>query len=100
MTRKRLHRFQSRDLNEPEIIAEFKDRGCFVYSLTGEDLPDLLIGHQGHWALVEVKAEGLGLKPGQQDFKDLCRGRSLQWYLADHIDDVPQILVAMEHRNA
>jgi len=85
----------SRDLNEEAIIAEFKAAGAFVCkvastAMTG--LPDLIVGHAGKLAFVEVKQPGGRFRADQERFRLHCEKEQLPWYLADHIDDVPQIL--------
>jgi hypothetical protein len=89
------HWHSSRDENEQAIIAEFLASAAIVLKLAttaNTGLPDLLIGHGGKWALVEVKMPGNGLRAAQERFRAKCEIYQLPWFLADHIDDVPVIL--------
>jgi Holliday junction resolvase len=51
-----LHRRAARrDANEAEIVAALRAVGATVQQLSGEDVPDLLVGFRGVDYLVEVK---------------------------------------------
>lgn len=52
-----------RDLNEPEIIEEFRRHGAGVVQLDVKGVPDLLVGWKGTNLLVEVKGQ-VGPKGG------------------------------------
>jgi hypothetical protein len=76
-----------RDANEPEIVAALKAVGATVQQLSGEDVPDLLVGFRGGDYLLEVKrplgprgghAEGIkhvSLTPEQATWHAAWRGR-------------------------
>ena len=54
-----------RDANEAEIIAILKQMGCSVAMLTGDGLPDLLVGLDGVNILIEIKSANGRLTPAQ-----------------------------------
>jgi VRR-NUC domain len=85
----------SRDQNEQAIIAEFKAAGAFVTKIASNattGLPDLIIGHAGKLAFVEIKMPGNPLRADQERFRAECEREGLLWFLADHIDDVLGIM--------
>lgn len=57
-----------RDAREPEVIAAFKTVSAVVRQLSGKGVPDLLVGYQRQWFLVEVKAPGRGTTAAQTVF--------------------------------
>jgi hypothetical protein len=78
-----------RDAAEPAIIKALEAVGASVWQLSGEDIPDLLVGYRGRTFLLEVKTPGLEytdkrngktykrdgkLSEGQQAFFDSWRG--------------------------
>lgn len=78
-----------RDAAEPAIIAALRAVGATVHQLSGEDIPDLLVGYRGRTTLLEVKTPGLEytdkrngktykrdgkLSEGQQAFFDSWKG--------------------------
>ena len=75
-----------RDANEKDIVDALKHVGALVHRLDGKDIPDLLVGFDGQWFLMEVKMP-LGpkggtvdhqvLSPGQQGFFDEAHRRRL-----------------------
>lgn len=84
------HWHSSRDANEKEIITEFEALGAIVIKLSSTartGLPDLLVGHNGKLAFVEVKQPGEPLRADQERFRLLCERENYLWFLADHIDD-------------
>ena len=64
------------DSNHKEIADGLRERGYSVLSLArlGFDAPDLLVGTGTHNVLLEVKAKGGKLSPGQKEFFALWRG--------------------------
>jgi hypothetical protein len=83
-----LHRRAARrDANEAEIIAALRAVGATVQQLSGEDVPDLLVGFRGVDHLMEIKrplgprgghAEGIkhvSLTPDQAKWHAAWRGR-------------------------
>jgi hypothetical protein len=68
-----------RDANEAEIIAALRAVGATVQQLSGEDVPDLLVGFRGVDYLVEVKMP-LGPKGGASD-RVLSEGQAT-WHAA------------------
>lgn len=45
------------DDNQATIVAALREQGCFVQpmSAVGQGVPDLLVGYQGYWNVLEVK---------------------------------------------
>jgi hypothetical protein len=67
-----------RDRNEPEVIQAFRIAGCSVWQLSGRDIPDLLVGLQGHAYPVEVKDRLGKVTPGQLKAFRLWRGSPVE----------------------
>ncbi len=44
-----------RDANEPGIVEALRKSGALVDRIDGTGTPDLLVGYQGEWFLLEVK---------------------------------------------
>lgn len=63
-----------RDSAEPEVVEAFEDGGATVAKLSGNGLPDLLVGFMGHDHLVEVKTGRSGLRASQNRFAAFWRG--------------------------
>lgn len=71
-----------RDSTELDVVAALRDAGALVRQLDARDLPDLLVGFQGRWTLLEVKrppgprggtsADGQKLSDGQAEFFARC----------------------------
>jgi hypothetical protein len=62
-----LKRFAARrDSSEPDIIVALRAFGFSVQQLSGENVPDLLIGKLGVTRVVEVKTGNAPFKPGQR----------------------------------
>ena len=47
-----------RDENEPLIVEALRKAGALVDRIDGTGVPDLLVGYQERWALLEVKVPG------------------------------------------
>lgn len=47
-----------RDAAEPAIVAALRAVGASVWSVSGKDIPDLLVGYKGRTYLLEVKTPG------------------------------------------
>jgi hypothetical protein len=45
-----------RDPGEAAIVSALRRAGAFVWHLSAEGIPDLLVGHRKRWLLLEVKA--------------------------------------------
>ena len=89
----------NRDANEPDIIAEFGRLGASCWRLQAslhKGFPDLLLGHSGTFALVEVKQEGKPLKPDQTATRDWFLSMGFLWFLADSPDDCQTILQSID----
>lgn len=81
-----------RDPGEAPIIKALQTAGCMVKQLSGEDLPDLLVGLRGRFVLVEVKEpagprggtskKGQKLREGQRVFAMTCQALGLPVYVA------------------
>jgi hypothetical protein len=79
------------DANQPEIVKALKRIGCKVVNLSrlGGGIPDLLVGYQGRWCLLELKD---GSKPpSERELNPL----QVEWhnehsgfpvYVADSVD--------------
>ena len=65
-----MRRAAKRDHSEPEIIAALKNLGCSVEQLSGEDIPDLLVGYRGVNFLFEVKTGSAALTEGQRKWHE------------------------------
>ena len=93
-----IHRWDAaRDNNEPAIVAAFKAAQCVVWPISGAAIPDLLVGIQGRWIVVEVKTPTGRLTGPQEAFFDIARLRHLPAYVCRTVDDVARIL---ENNNA
>lgn len=62
-----IRRNPKRDANEKGLVAYLRHCGCLVRLLSGEGLPDLLVGISGYWVLAEVKSPGGSLTPSQSE---------------------------------
>ena len=72
------------DRNQTEIVEALRAAGASVYSLAavGDGIPDLLVGHAGKTALVEIKdgeqpPSKRQLTPDQLDWHAAWRGGTL-----------------------
>jgi hypothetical protein len=63
-----------RDACEPEVVKAFEEGGASVAKLSGNGLPDLLVGFMGHDHLVECKTGRAGLRTSQKSFAAVWRG--------------------------
>ena len=63
-----------RDSSEPEVVKAFEAGGASVAKLSGNGLPDLLVGFLGRDYLVEVKTGRSGLRASQNRFAAVWRG--------------------------
>lgn len=78
-----------RDASEPSIIDALRKAGASVWPISGEDVPDLLVGYKGQTWLLECKTRGREytdkrngktykrdgkLSTGQREFQDSWRG--------------------------
>lgn len=71
-----LHRRNPRrDLTEPVIVLALLQAGFSVKRISGEDVPDLVLGRNGIDVMAEVKTGKKKLKPGQAEFAEAWRGR-------------------------
>jgi Holliday junction resolvase len=85
-----LNRFAARkDSNQTELVAAFRALGCSVQVISGEAVPDLLVGTGGRNYLVEVKTETGKLRPKQADWHRLWRG---QVCIARNTNDVERLV--------
>lgn len=69
-----MRRAAKRDIAEPDIVATLRNVGCSVTQLSGEDIPDLLVGYRKRTYLLEVKTGTAPLKPGQRRWHDGWEG--------------------------
>jgi hypothetical protein len=74
------------DANQAVIVRELRDRGALVVIL-GQPV-DLLVGYNGTWCLVEVKASPRSnIRPSQRAFLDQCQKFGVPCILMDDLDD-------------
>ena len=65
-----------RDANQPEIVAALRERGAYVVEI--EHPLDLLVGYDGAWCLVEVKAGPKArIRPSQKAFVEQVQAQNL-----------------------
>lgn len=83
-----------RDSTEPAIRAALEGVGASVYPLSGEDIPDLLVGFRGDTYLIEVKARKGKLTDGQRVFADDWRGGAVG--TARTVDEALRLIGAIE----
>lgn len=57
-----------RDKNEPEIVRALRSVGAKVYTVSGADIPDLLVIYRSDIYLIEVKSDSGKLQDGQEKF--------------------------------
>ncbi len=75
------------DANQSVIVRELRDRGALVVIL-GQPV-DLLVGYNGTWCWVEVKAGPRSkIQPSQKAFLDQCQKAGVPCVLMDDLDDV------------
>lgn len=63
-----IRRAAKRDDSEAEVITALRRGGATVQQLSGEGVPDLLVGLRGVNFLVEVKTGNAALKPSQVEW--------------------------------
>ena len=74
-----LHRRAAkRDDSEREVIDTLEAGGATVQQLSGEDVPDLLVGLRGVNFLIEVKTGNAKLKPGQAKWHEGWGGAKVE----------------------
>ena len=56
-----------RDTNEPAIIEALRLMGAYVYQVSGDGLPDLLVLWQSRWTPLEIKTTRGKLTASQMD---------------------------------
>lgn len=77
-----MRRAAKRDASEPSIVKVLRALNASVEFLSGEDIPDLLVGYRGQTHLAECKTPGARAtgrkmretKAGQDDFAKTWRG--------------------------
>jgi hypothetical protein len=80
-----IHRRDARrDPGEVAIVQALEDAGASVTRISGDGVPDLLVGYDAETYLLEVKAplgprggktrDGQRLKPSQENWKQAWRG--------------------------
>lgn len=68
---------RQKDANHDQIVAALHRSGgiqCVDLSAMGEDVPDILVGIDGAWFLVEIKTANGRETPGQAAFRAAARG--------------------------
>ncbi len=53
----RVGQARKRDANEKAIVDALRAFGATIFRLSGEGVPDLLVGYRGTWMPLEVKSE-------------------------------------------
>lgn len=87
-----------RDENEPLLVEFLRRSGCIVRLLSAPDLPDLLVGYQGRWVLLEVKMPDGRLKPGQELFLNACQVMGLPAEVVRSVEDCRNLLRRLRRR--
>jgi hypothetical protein len=83
----------ARDANEPDIVAALEACGAFVVKLDQKDIPDLLVGYEGRWFVLEVKIP-LGPKGGASD--RVLSGGQIDFFAQAHRRRLPVTMVRTE----
>jgi hypothetical protein len=86
-----LHRHAAkRDGNEPGIVLALRQVGATVQRLSGENVPDLLVGFRGATYLLEVKSADRDLSDGQTRWMLEWRGGPCRpvWTVQDALEVV------------
>jgi hypothetical protein len=82
------------DANQKAIVASLRQAGAFVEVLSdvGRGVPDLLIGWQQRWVLVELKRPGAlslrKLTPYEARWHKIARARRLPVFVAQSFDEI------------
>jgi len=87
------------DGNATELIATLRACGCRVTVISGTGLPDLVIGHRGRLAFVELKMRTGKLRQKQELFRDQCHVDRLPWFLLRATADIPALLESLASWN-
>lgn len=69
----RVGQARKRDANEKAIVAALEAVGAFVFRLSGEGVPDLLVAYRGVWRPLEVKS-AKGTYTREQEWQFLQAG--------------------------
>lgn len=87
------------DRNQRDIVKSFRQLGAFVHHTheAGRGFPDLVVGLNNAWHLVEVKDgeknySGKGLTDAQVKFFDACNGYGEQPYIVETIADTASLV--------
>ncbi len=67
-----------RDDSEPEIVEALREEGCSVTYLSAKGVPDLLVGFEGAWHLVECKTGNAELTDDQVEWQKAQAGEPVQ----------------------
>lgn len=67
----------SKDNNQRDIVRALESVGVFVQPLSGAGVPDLLVGYNSQWLLMEVKSERGKLTPAQSEWHALAHSHNL-----------------------
>ena len=81
-----------RDQSEAEIVEYLEKRGAVVEYLSGQSIPDLLVGYAGRWLLVECKTGRAALSPGQTAWHQAATAKGLPVYVVRTADEVAKII--------
>lgn len=100
-----MRRAAKTDANQPAIVSAMRKAGATVQSLAavGDGVPDLLVGHKGKTALVEVKdgskpPSARQLTPDQKKWHAEWQGGTLA--IVSDIDSALRVLKVMEADHA
>lgn len=78
---------RKKDSVHNDIVAFLESRGCTCIDLSraAHGVPDVLVGFQGRWSLLEIKspdapAGDKALTAAEQKLKDRCEAGRLPWF--------------------
>jgi hypothetical protein len=81
-----------RDRNERLLIDYLQKAGAVVHRMSGEGLPDLLVGYRKRWLLLEVKSPKGKLKPAQVLFHGAAQALGLPCHVVYTVEDCAAVL--------
>ena len=91
-----LHRRNPRrDRNERLLVDLLRKSGALVAPVSGEGVPDLLVGYRGRWLLLEVKGPKGKLTAPQILFHGAAAALNLPCYTVSTPADVQRVLAGL-----
>ncbi len=82
---------KARDHNEKEIVEALRKAGCLVYQLE-PPMPDLLVGRDRIFRLVEVKQPKGKLTIGQVEMQKICAAMQLPFHVVRSVEEALECL--------